>query len=154
MASGKTKLFYGVIFSLLGPLLTLQLRSVHPHHATLSLTNPYSFEISVHVAAQGTNNFSSYPCHLPQVIHNQTLDLQFLSRFPKNVKSQFLVYITNYSLQLLLSSTTESDHPIQAGSVASLCNKSCLHVLARAGNKINVNEFILLVFLTRDGYWS
>ena len=36
-----------------------------PLHATLSLTNPYNFEISVHVAAQGTNNFSSYPCHLP-----------------------------------------------------------------------------------------
>lgn len=48
--------------------------SVHPH-ATLSLTNPYSFEISVHVVAQGTNNSSPYPSHvfsfhLFSVIHN------------------------------------------------------------------------------------
>ena len=88
--------------------------SLPPPNATLSLTNPYSFEISVHVVEQGTNNFSSYPCHLPRVIHNQTLDLQSLSPFPKNVKSRILVYITNYSLQPLLSSTRESDHPIQA----------------------------------------
>jgi hypothetical protein len=115
MASGKTKLFYGVIFSLLGPLLTLQLRSVHPH-ATLSLTNPYSFEISLHVVAQGTNNFSSYSFHLPRVIHNQTLDLQFLSPTPKKCEVTVPLFISqNYSLQPLLSSTRESDHPIHAG---------------------------------------
>lgn len=84
-----------------------------PPHATVSLTNPYSFEISVRVVAQGTNNLSSYDFRLPRVIHNQTLDLEYLS-LPKNVKSRFHVYITNYSLHSLPSSRSESDHPIQA----------------------------------------
>jgi hypothetical protein len=59
----KNEVFYGVIFSLFGPLLTIPLRSVRPH-ATPSLTNPYSFEISVHVVAQGTNNSSLYPTYV------------------------------------------------------------------------------------------
>lgn len=43
------------------------------------------------------------------------LTYSFSSHSQKNVKSRFLVYITYYSLQPLLSSTRESDHPIQAG---------------------------------------
>jgi len=43
------------------------------------------------------------------------LTYSFSPHSPKNVKSRFLVYITNYSLQPLLSCTRESDHPLQAG---------------------------------------